>query len=739
MCKFKRGLFRGACGAVSGLWVGVISLGAQSPTADSTVVLAEIRVIGSAAELGRIPGSATLVSPEALRPWRAQTANEVLRQVPGITIREEEGLGLRPNIGMRGLSPTRSTKVLLLEDGIPVTFAPYGDNASYYHPPISRFDQIEVLRGAGQIAFGPQTVGGVINYITPAISARPGGRLSLSGGSRNAFDAQAMGSTHLGPVGVLAMASRRQSDGARENTGTGVDDLMLKASTALGARQGITLRGNVYRERSNVTYSGLTEDEWAANPFSNPFSADSMRLDRWAASATHALALSGGVEAKTVAYFSFVDRDWWRQSSNSGQRPNDGSDPACGGMANLSTTCGNEGRLRSYRQFGVEPRLKFEHGILGRSSELEAGVRWHVERQDRRQVNGATPNAREAGPASNANSGLREDNLRDNTAWSGFVQQRTSIGRLTLTPGVRVEHVLYERTNRLNGVSGATALTEVIPGAGATYDFHPGLLLFGGGHRGFSPPRTEDVIDNSTGATVDLDPELSWNYEAGIRGRRGGLNLEFTLFRMDFENQIIPASVAGGSGATFTNSGRTVHQGAELGLRFDGGPLAHGVSPYFETSMTWLPTARFEGDRFAYVSTSEGDLGKVYASQNGGGTRARVNVGGQRLPYAPETSYSFAFGIRRLEGFDLRLERFGFSTQFTDPTNTRAVVPDGQQGAIEGYGVWNLSASHPIPAEDTQVFLSLRNVTDALYIADRTRGLLPGMPRTLQLGVRTAF
>lgn len=724
-------------GAAAALCTGTESGAAQSP--DSAVVMAEIRVIGTTAELAKIPGSATLISGEALQLWRAPTMNEVLRQVPGITIREEEGLGLRPNIGVRGLNPTRSSKVLLLEDGIPVTFAPYGDNASYYHPPISRFEQIEVLRGAGQIAFGPQTVGGVINYITPAIPAQAGARLSLSGGTRGFMDGQATGSAHLGPVGVLATASHRQSNGSRENMGASVDDVMLKAAAPLGARQTITVRGNLYRERSNVTYSGLTEAEWAANPYANPFSADSMKLDRWGGSATHALNLAAGLKLTTVAYVADVGRDWWRQSSNSGQRPNDASDPSCAGMANLATTCGNEGRLRNYRQYGVEPRLSAQFELFGLPSQLDAGVRWHSERQERRQVNGATPTAREPGPSSNPNSGVRENNQRDNTAWSGFVQQRVTVRHLTVTPGVRVEHVTYERTNLLNQVSGATELTQLIPGLGATWEFRPGLLLFGGAHRGFAPPRTEDVIDNSTGATVDLDPELSWNYEAGVRGRRGPVEIEITGFRMDFENQIIPASVAGGAGATLTNSGRTIHQGAEFGFRLDAGRPLNFTGPYLETSLTWLPTARFDGDRFAWVSTGGADLGKVYAAQNSAGTRQKVNVDGRRLPYAPESTYTIAIGIQRPEGFDLRVERYGTSEQFTDATNSRTVVADGQQGVIAAYGVWNVSASQRIPRTQAQLFFSLRNATDVLYMADRTRGIIPGSPRAFHTGIRFSF
>ena len=92
--------------------------------------------------------------------------------MPGVFARDEEGFGLRPNIGIRGLNPTRSSKVLLLEDGIPLTYAPYGDNASYYHPPVDRFERIEVLKGSGQILFGPHTVGGVHQLHHPARARR---------------------------------------------------------------------------------------------------------------------------------------------------------------------------------------------------------------------------------------------------------------------------------------------------------------------------------------------------------------------------------------------------------------------------------------------------------------------------------------------------------------------------------------------------------------------------------------
>jgi Fe(3+) dicitrate transport protein len=262
----------------------------------------------------------------------------------------------------------------------------------------------------------------------------------------------------------------------------------------------------------------------------------------------------------TSAYYSYFDRDWWRQSSNSNERPNDASDPACGGMANLLTTCGNQGRLRQYSTKGIEPRLTLTGTWLGMDAELKTGLRYHEEKQARVQANGDTPTARTPAPAGTPAS------RKPGTLRRGILRLRAgglSAGAFTVVPGVRYESIDYERRNFLNGAVGRSDLQQWIPGLGATWRAADGLTFFAGAHRGFAPPRVEDVVTNA-GGVVDLDAELSWNYELGVRARpRPGVGLELTAFRMDFENQIVPASVAGGTGATLTSAGETLHQGLE--------------------------------------------------------------------------------------------------------------------------------------------------------------------------------
>jgi Fe(3+) dicitrate transport protein len=683
---------------------------------EAVVVLAK-EVAGNSERLRRLPGSVDIVDAETLEAANVLTTNEALRKIAGVNVRDEEGLGLRPNIGIRGLNPTRSTKVLLLEDGIPLTYAPYGDNASYYHPPIERFERIEVFKGGAQIGYGPQTISGLVNYITPAPPSRSSGALHVAGGNRRYFNGHANYGNTVGSTGFLFDYMRKQADGSRENLHSELNDVNLKLTRNVGVNQTWTLRSNYYSEDSNVTYSGLRQAEYEQNPRANPFKNDFFFADRYGTSATHTYTLNGNTALTTNAYFTSFRRHWWRQSSNSGQRPNDAADPNCAGMANLNTSCGNEGRLRQYYTFGVEPRLRVHHRAFGMTGEADFGVRVHFEQQNRLQKNGATPTAR--------TGELVESNLRSNEAYSTFALNRFLFGNWTFTPGVRVEHVRFERTNELansgSGVTGLTELTQVIPGVGLSHTLAGRVTMFGGVHRGFAPPRTEDVITN-LGGVVDLDPELSWNYELGARTElTQGVRIDGTLFRMDYENQIVPASLAGGVGATLTNGGATLHQGVELAGRLDTAPMLnslHNLS--LRLAYTYVPVARFTGVRFSNIAGF-----------------ANASVSGNRLPYAPENMLTFGVGYAQPSGLDFLVEAVRVSDQFGDDLNTVAPTADGQRGLIPGHIVWNTAVNYDLGR--ATMFFTVKNALNDTFIVDRARGILPGSPRLMQVGVRTRF
>ncbi len=691
----------------------------QSEAASDSIVVNSTHIIGTPEASKTIPGSVEIIDQKTMERNRPFTFSDILRKVTGVNVRDEEGFGLRPNIGIRGLNPTRSTRVLLLEDGVPLAFAPYGDNSSYYHPPINRFESVEVLKGSGQILYGPRTIGGVINYITPNPPKKSGGFVTLMGGSRDFFNGRInYGGTWRG-VGLLFDYMRKQGEGARDNIRVGLDDFNFKSSIGIGETQILTVKANYYGEDSNLTYSGLREAEYLTNPRQNPFRNDFFYGDRFGASASHIYILDSAKSLTTNFYGSFFKRHWWRQASNSNERPNDAADPACGGMANLNTTCGNQGRLRQYYVWGLEPRLQASHKIFGVKSEADIGFRAHFEIQDRMQQNGPKPDSR---------SGVVvEDNERRNQAYSSFLQNRFLVSNWIIIAGVRLEHVKYERTNRLAsggaGVTGKTSLTQVIPGIGISYRPKSNLAFYGGIHRGFAPPRTEDIINNA-GGSLDLESELSWNYEAGIRtSPYRGISLEASFFRIDYENQIVPATVASGVGTTLVNGGKTLHQGAELSAQVNTD--AFFSSPhhfYVRTAYTYLPTVRFNGVLFQQVT----------------GVGA-VNIDGNRLPYAPKNLLNFEVGYYGKSGIDALLEAVHVSDQFSDDRNTVVPTPDGQRGLIPGYTIWNATANYNVEKIRSTFFVTVKNLLDKTFIVDRSRGVLPGSPRIVQGGIKYRF
>lgn len=715
----------------------------------------EIIVVGGTDVANAIAGSFSVITDQDMKRSRVLNVNDALRQVAGVFPRDEEGAGMRPNIGIRGLNPVRSTKVLLLEDGIPLGFAPYGDNAAYYHPPIQRFTGVEVLKGAGQVRFGPQTIGGVINYITPEVPTELMAQGTIAGGNRDMLMLDGQVGGRLLGGGVLLHVNHNQTDGNRDNQALRFTDIFLKGEWDLGPDHGVTVKLSRFREDSQVTYSGLTRAEFAANPRGNVFTNDDFQTERLNATMAHRWDMADDLTLRTAAYYHHFARDWWRQSSNSGQRPNDASDPACGGLANLNTTCGNEGRLRDYATFGIESRLTINHNLLGFGGETELGVRAHQEYQRRRQWNGDTPTART--PGTGVNGGVRENSERDAFAFSAFLQSRFELGNLSLTPGVRGEFIRYDRrtlpvdalaggipTGMLTApVSGSESLNKVLPGLGATWNIALDVTLYGGVHRGFAPPRVEDIITGG-GGSVDLDPELSTNWELGVRGKIvRGLAADATFFVMNFDNQIVAQSVAGGIGTQLTSAGRTLHKGGEFSLTAssrDAGWTGRDTDVYARAAATWVAEARYNSTRIATVPCLDGAaIGTQVAT--GSGTiacGAPQDVNGNRLPYSPEWLISGAIGIEH-KGFAGQVELVSQSSMFADDVNLIPETADGQRGLIEGWAQVNLAASYGPPGGKWEVFTTVRNLFDRLYVVDRARGVLPGQPFTVQAGFTVRY
>jgi Fe(3+) dicitrate transport protein len=310
---------------------------------------------------------------------------------------------------------------------------------------------------------------------------------------------------------------------------------------------------------------------------------------------------------------------------------------------------------------------------------------------------------------------VAESNERNTRAHSAFALNRFAFGRWALTTGLRVEQIDSERINRLTGGRGTDSLASWIPAAGVTWNPTDSATVFAGVHRGFAPPRTEDVIGGS-GTATDVGAEDSVNYEAGARWTPSeGLDLDAAFFRNDFRRLIAVGSIAGGS--TPLAQGEALFQGVEAAGRY-----RHGSGLYGRAAYTWLPTAR---QSTAYTQVVGGAVVT--------GSRA-----GNRQPYAPEHMLTAALGGER-GGFDASLESVFVDEQFANFSNTRVASADGQSGTVAASVIWNAAANYEIAPWSTTVFVTVKNLFDRRYIVDRTRGIQTGSPRLVQGGVKYSF
>jgi Fe(3+) dicitrate transport protein len=686
----------------------------------------------------QLDGSGQVVTGAELYTSHVLNTNEALRKVTGVHVRDEDGFGLRPNIGIRGLNPTRSTKVLLLEDGLFLGYAPYGENASYFHPLMDRYERVDVIKGADMLLYGPQTISGTIDYVTPNPPAKPGGFVAGTGGNRDYFNGQAFYGGWYNNLAGLVDVVHKQGDGVRDNTHHEVTDLGVKGIAMASADSAFIAKFSYFTEDSQVTYSGITDAERRNFGLRyNPFKNDSFETERYAASLVNAWDINENINLRTSFYYNTFSRDWWRQSSRT-------TDPQCnasypeftddrlnGRRINPDNCNSIQGRLRDYYIYGLDERLTVGHALTENiANQLKAGARVHWESQNRRQENeffitgGGT---------------LAELNERETFAVSYFLQDRVQFGKFSVTPGFRYEDIDYERRNRLpvGGCLNPPCVGEenvyaFIPGVSVGYDPNDKISFFAGVHEGFAPPRVEDSIAND-GGSIDVDAEQSVNLEVGFRSELvRGLNIDSTYFRNDFSNLIAQGSIAGGDNPLA--QGEALFEGLEVLLRLDSGRMYNKPwTVYSQVAFTWIPVAE-QLSPFISVTT---------------GLPLQGETTGNRQPYAPEYLVTPRIGYAT-NNWDINLEMVYVSSQFGDFLNLKngRQHPDGPNsanalsgmfGQIPSYAIFNFATTYTFEKTDTDIYFTVKNLFDDQYIVDRTRGILPGAPRLFQVGLKQNF
>ena len=698
--------------AVAGMLTSVAHAGNQS--------IEEVTIVGSLEDARALPGSGSVIDNDQIHVEAASDINQLLKTVPGIYIQEEDGFGLRPNIGIRGATSERASKVTLMEDGVMIAPAPYSNPAAYYFPTTLRMSSIEVLKGAPLLRYGPQTTGGVVNMVSTPIPEENSGTVNLGLGQNGQTDLLASYGGGSGDFGFMLETAQRQNDGFkdidRSSAGTGYDiqDYVVKLAWE-GEGQSVLFKGQYSEETSDETYLGLTDVDFDRdeNRRYGLSRIDQMNNDHQGYSLTYRLALSEQVSLTAIAYQNEFSRDWFKLSGGSSyiNAANEGDEFA---QAVLDGTQDVEGlkykhNNRDYESRGLD--LNFDVSLGAHS--LALGGRVHEDEMDRYQpseyydqVDGELVYVSAEAPSGGDNRLEKADAL---SLWAVDSWQLTQA--LNLNLALRYEDVdsqrkQYDDPNRGQVASiRSNSNDEWLPGASFTYDLNANWQALAGVHRGFSPL--------GGGAVDNEEPETSTNWEAGLR-YRGDWFVEAIGFYSDFDNKTENCSNASpwsdGSTSGSFNTGEAVISGLELqaGTSF---AVADFVIPldlmYTYTDATVSENNPEEG-------FEDGDF----------------------LASIPENVFSLRLGLLATNGWD----NYAVA-KYIDEMCMDVGCNNGGSKFDRSEGLFVVDYISRYAFNDSaEVFLKVDNIFDEQAIVSRQPdGARPNKPRTASVGVEWSF
>ncbi|MEM7217434.1 MAG: TonB-dependent receptor [Pseudomonadota bacterium] len=708
-----------AAGILSAAFLAAPAAGAEEGE-DAVEIYEEVLVLGSREEARLIPGSGALIDTDQLERFDAVDLHQILAAVPGIYVREEDGFGLRPNIGIRGATSDRSQKITMMEDGVLIGPAPYSAPAAYYVPNAARIHALEVLKGPAAIRHGPHTVGGALNFVTRPLPSERVAEIEASAGNQGFLKFGGAYGDSVGQFGYLLDGLHYSSDGFKDQDGGGPtgferNDVNLK----LGWRsddaraQQLTLKLGFADEDADETYLGLTDFDFSEDPNRRYRAAalDRFQSEHYQAHLNYALSLNESLSLNAKAYYNEYDREWNKFDGLlsgtdvrnvlrfpdrfvdeylvlTGQIDSDGSDALGIDITNND---------RNYKVYGLQVTGLYDFSTGDIDHALTVGVRVHhdeVNRDHRRagylMIDGELV-------FDGVQRGSKVRNHGETDAIAVFVEDQVQIGPVRLTLGGRFEDIDGRLDNFLSGTRSDSSQTNFSPGAGVFWQVTDRIGLLAGINRGFSPAGP---------GSGDVDPEESLNYEYGARYTSDWLTADVVGFFSDYDNLL--------------GRCRASDSGCNVGEEFNGGNVEiAGVEASFAATraLNDALTATLSGN-YTYTESAFQQSFLSQFSQWGLVRR------GDELPYLPEH-------IGRLE-FALAHARFEASAALKYQSAMREEpgadsVSDGLQTeaflTLDLAGTWYVN-------ERLDLQVVVQNVTDeAAIVSHRPFAARPNRPR----------
>ena len=639
------------------------------------------------------PGARDVVRREQFERSGATTAREVLNRMPGVNAPDNNGTGshdLALNFGIRGLNPRLASRTTVLMDGIPVPFAPYGQPQLSLAPiSMGNMDAVDVVRGGGAVRYGPQNVGGIVNFVTRAIPEQATFKAAMQNqvspsssqdGLKNSANLLVGGTNDNGLGGALLYSGVRGGDW-REHSDTQIDDLILKGKLQLDEANSLHAMAQYYEGEADMP-GGLSSADFDADPYQSTRLKDKF----WG--------------RRTLFNFGYDYKQDDRQFS----------------VNSFFTKTLRSGYLDQGSFVSLSPREYWVRGIETRFSQgLALGESWHELGIGYRYVNEAGHELRFREPVNGNLPTTASRNDRDTRgsteAHAIYLDDRIDIGRWTITPGIRYEMIDSEQSNKLSGQRYQGSYNTALPALNVMYHLTDSWNLYANTEGSFGSVQYSQMPNRVTSGEVK--PEKARTWEVGTRYDNGDLQAEIGAFLINFDNQY----ESNQTNDSVIARGETRHQGIETSVRY----ALDGLSPAL---------AGFDVHAsYAFVDATIREDGP--------------NKGNQ-VPFS--SRHKGTLGVGYTEGpWQLNLDGSFQSSQYADNANTSAESADGSTGRIPGYMLVSTRAGYDFGPQlsNLKVAVGVKNLFNREYYTrsfdDNNKGKYVGEPRTVYVQTSVAF
>lgn len=640
------------------------------------------------------PGARDVVRREEFERSGASTAREVLNRIPGVNAPDNNGTGshdLALNFGIRGLNPRLASRSTVLMDGIPVPFAPYGQPQLSLAPiSMGNMDAVDVVRGGGAVRYGPQNVGGIVNFVTRAIpeeatfKAAMQNQISPSSshdGFKNSANLLVGGTNQNGLGGALLYSGVRGGDW-REHSDTQIDDLILKGKLQLDEANSLHAMAQYYEGEAQMP-GGLSTADFDDDPYQSTRLKDKF----WGRRTLFNVGYDYKQDDRQFSVNSFFTK-----TLRSGYLDQ-------GSFVSLSP--------REYWVRGIETR--FSQGVALGESWHELGIGYRYVNEAGHELRYREPTSADRLPTTASRND--RDTRGSTEAHAIYLDDRIDIGRWTITPGIRYEMIDSEQSNKINGVRYQGSYNTALPALNVMYHLTDQWNLYANTEGSFGSVQYSQMPNRVSSGEVK--PEKARTWELGTRYDSGDLQAEIGVFLINFDNQY----ESNQTNDSVIARGETRHQGVETSVRY----ALDGLSPAL---------AGFDVHAsYAFVDATIREDGPNKGNQVPFSSRHKGNL-----------------GVGYTEGpWQLNLDGSFQSSQYADNANTHAESADGSTGRIPGYMLVSTRAGYGFGPQlsNLKLAVGVKNLFNREYYTrsfdDNNKGKYVGEPRTLYVQTSVEF